>query len=492
MYRLYIFSFSIMLLTCAFFTRAQTVNEGVVPDTLALDQKWSYNRYTHMVVPTIDWLMNTPIDSNSDLRTRHNNFMMYWLQKNEDVLVHMPEYLINFQNASRELYFIYSGGWIKHSLITGDTTRLANSLAAVRAVIDFYERDMGVPQNDYLDRLSEIEQQGNLNTLFDSSVGAQHTYLFLEHLPGKHDFKPDENYFHFKYTGINFIHTRALKYRYKLEGYYDDWIVTDEESVTFPNLPHGDYKFRVQASIYPDFMNAVEDSYSFHIATPFYQEPWFIIIVILFLAGITYAYVRTREKQLKKIAELRHERVLFEYEYLKSQVNPHFLFNSLNTLTSLIDSNPKAAIKYTDHLSDLYRYMLAHPESNLVYLSEELEILNNYLHIQKSRFGDALIIHKDISDEILTKKKIVYLALQLVVENAIKHNIVSAAQPLTISLVANKNELIISNPINIKVSKDNSSGIGLENIRKRYELATNRPVSYGETDGLFIVKLPLL
>lgn len=487
-----LFILSILLTVTALNTKGQTINEGVVPDTLVLNQRWSYNQYTHIVLPTIDWLMNTPIDTNSNLRGRHNNFLMYWLQKNEEVTVHMPEYLINFQNASNELYFIYTGGWIKNAMQTGDTTRVANGMSAVRAVIDFYKRDMGVPENDYMEHLSEIEQAGNLNTLFDSSEGAQHTYLFLKAPAEKHEFKADENYFTFKYTGINFINTRALKYRYKLEGYYDDWIVTDEKTVTFPNLPHGDYTFRVQASIYPGFAHAVEDSYSFHIATPFYKQWWFYTAIILFLAGMGIAYTRWREQQLKKIARLQHERVLFEYEYLKSQVNPHFLFNSLNTLTSLIDTNPKAAVKYTDHLSDLYRYMLAHPESNLVYLEEELEIMNNYLHIQKSRFGDALVLRQDIPDDIKKNKKIVYLSLQLVVENAIKHNIVAQSQPLTISIVANKNELVITNPINAKVSKEKSSGIGLENIRKRYELSTNRPVSYGEVNGEFVVKLPLL
>jgi len=465
---------------------------GVIPQSLLLDQRWDYNNYTHFVIPAIDWLQNTPIDTHTALRSRHDNFVMYWLQKNETVIVNIPEYLVNFQNANRELYFIYAGGWIKHAMQTGDSSTRNNALAGVKSVLEFYSSDKGIAQNDYLDNLLQIADSGKLETLFDSSEGAQNTYVFLKPPSDKKQFKPDENYFTFHYTGINFTNTKALHYRYKLTGYYDDWIETDEETVTFPNLPSGDYSFVVQASIYPGFDHAVEDSYSFNIATPIYKQPWFIALVILICITLAYFYMLWREKQLKHIANLKHERVTFEYEYLKSQVNPHFLFNSLNTLTNLIEENPKTAISYTAHLSDLYRNMLAHPDRNLVQLSEELDILNNYIHIQKSRFGDALIVDQKIAPEIIAEKKIVYLALQLLVENAIKHNIVSQSQPLIITISATETELTVTNPLRPKMSKEKPNGMGLANISKRYQLATNKKISYGEENGMFVVTLPLL
>ena len=481
----------ILIVFCTVTTQAKQDN-GVIPDTMKLNQRWSYDEYTHLVVPTINWLENTPIDTNNTLRTRHNNFLMYWLQKNEEVIVHMPEYLLKFQNASRELYFIYTGGWIKYVFQTRDTGRRGCSIAAVTSVLHYYEGDNGIPQNDYLDNLLTIRNMGELNYLFDSSENGKNIYIFLKHPAERHDFKPNENYFTFQYTGINFTNTRALKYRYKLDGYYDKWIDTDEETVTFPNLPYGKYNFRVQASIHPDFSHAVEDNYSFTIATPFYMQSWFMALVIAFIFLMIIGYTRWREKQLKKIASLQHEKVLFEYEYLKSQVNPHFLFNSLNTLTSLIDTNPKSAINYTDHLSDLYRNMLAHPDKNMVTLQEEFKILKNYIYIQKSRFGDALIIDDRIPVEVKKEKKVLYLALQLLVENAIKHNVVSQSQPLTITIVADNNQLIVTNPMQNKMSKDSGNGMGLENISKRYALFTKRPVIFGEDHGNFIVKLPLL
>lgn len=466
--------------------------KGIIPDTLVLDQRWNYDHYTHLVVPTVNWLQSTPLTENKELRSRHNNFLMFWLQKNEDVVVNMPEYLLRFQNASRELYFIYTGGWIKYALETGDRNQVNCAMAAVNAVLDFYSHNMGVPKNDYLDHLLSIRQKGKLPTLFDSTATAQNTYLFLTRPAEKTRFAPDENFFNFRYTGINFTDTRSLRYRYKLEGYYDKWLTTDEEGVIYPNLPPGDYTFTVQASILPDFANAVEEKYSFHIAVPFYKHPLFIIAVILVLITAAYLYMRKREQRLQQVADLQHDRVVFEYEYLKSQVNPHFLFNSLNTLANLIEEDSKAAMDYTGRLSDLYRNMLAHTDRNIVPLSEELEILNNYIHIQKSRFGEALQIEMGIPPQVAAEKKIIYLALQLLVENAVKHNIISKAQPLVITIAAKGSELVISNPLQRKLSTEKRNGMGLANISKRYSLITDRPVTYGEENGNYVVRLPLL
>ncbi len=184
--------------------------------------------------------------------------------------------------------------------------------------------------------------------------------------------------------------------------------------------------------------------------------------------------------------------MVFEYEYLKSQVNPHFLFNSLSILSSLVHEDSKAAMDYTGRLSDLYRNMLAHTDRNIVPLSEELEILDNYIHIQKSRFGDALQIDMEIAPQVAAEKKIIYLALQLLVENAVKHNIISKAQPLVITIAAKGNELVISNPLHRKLSTEKRNGMGLANISKRYSLITDRPVTYGEENGNYVVRLPLL
>ena len=184
--------------------------------------------------------------------------------------------------------------------------------------------------------------------------------------------------------------------------------------------------------------------------------------------------------------------MVFEYEHLKSQVNPHFLFNSLNTLVSLIEDDQDAAVVYTVHLSDLYRNMLSYKDQDLIWLAEEYEIIKNYMYIQKSRFGEALQLHAEIPEHLMTTKKIVPLALQLLVENAIKHNIVSLSRPLTISIVADEHTITIKNPVQLKMSKEKGAGLGLINIKKRYALLTSRSLKFGHEGNEYIVKLPLL
>lgn len=463
----------------------------VLPDDLVIDERNSYNQYTHYVIPAINWLQQTPVDSDRVQRRRLNNFIMVWLQKNNQVVVNMPDYLLRFQNASNDLYFLYSGGWIKYQLQTNDTNRNNCYMAAVGSVLNFYGANPTIKRTNFADHVYEIYKQGKLETLFGDNNKPAVTYLKLIR-PSKNSFKPDENYFNFNYSAVNLTDYKSIKYRYKLEGYYDKWIETTEESVIFPNLPPGNYTFVVQVSTQPGFIDPVTKTFTFNIASHFYQQVWFYTLLGLFLLLVLITIVYLREKNLKRLALLEQERIIFEYEHLRSQVNPHFLFNSLNTLTNLIEEDPKSAVTYSERLSDLYRNMQVHSSRNLVTLQEELEILDNYIHIQKSRFGDALHIHINIPLSIQENKKVIPLALQMLVENAIKHSIVSKTQPLNIYIDAAGLELIVSNKLQQKHSKDKSSGLGLANISKRYSLATNKSMKYGIENGQFVVRLPLL
>jgi LytS/YehU family sensor histidine kinase len=195
---------------------------------------------------------------------------------------------------------------------------------------------------------------------------------------------------------------------------------------------------------------------------------------------------------MQRLAQLEQERVLFDYEHLKSQVNPHFLFNSLNTLTNLIEENKDNAVMYTERLSDLYRNMLIYHNKDLISLSEEWELLSAYLYIQQSRFGNALQLTGNIPEPIKDSRKIPPMALQLLMENAIKHNIVSLSSPLILEISATEQELMVKNKINPKIKKELESGIGLANISSRYALLTQRKVYFGREGDYWVVKLPLL
>lgn len=283
-----------------------------------------------------------------------------------------------------------------------------------------------------------------------------------------------------------------LHYRYKLDGYSNSWIVTNDESATFPQLSPGTYTFRVQASLNNVFSKSNEVRYTFTITKPFWQALWFIGLVAALIIGLIYAYIRAREKSLRRLSSLQRERLLFEYEHLKSQVNPHFLFNSLNTLANLIEEDRDAAVQYTNELSDLYRNMLTYRNKDLVPLAEEWNILQHYLYIQQSRFGDALQVELRVPETIMHTRKIVPLALQLLVENAIKHNVASRSRPLTIIIEAQGDRLAVRNAINPKLSKEKGAGLGLINIKKRYALITDRHISFGVVHNEYIVTLPLL
>jgi ligand-binding sensor domain-containing protein len=308
----------------------------------------------------------------------------------------------------------------------------------------------------------------------------------------KQEYGPDENYMSFYFDGISFTNPERLNYRFKLEGYSDNWIYTNEVSATFPKLPAGTFTFRVQVSLNGSFDQASEASYSFTIAAPLWKRPWFILLAGLLIVAVSYAIIKYRDRKLQRLALLEQEKIAFDYEHLKSQVNPHFLFNSLNTLTNLIEDNQENAVAYTERLSDLYRNMLTYHNKDLITLGEEWEILSAYLYIQQSRFGKALQIKGTIPEVFKESAKIPPMALQLLVENAIKHNVVSISSPLIIEVIVNEKEITVSNKINRKIRQEMESGIGLANISSRYAMLTKRKVYYGKEGENWVVKLPLL
>lgn len=316
--------------------------------------------------------------------------------------------------------------------------------------------------------------------------------FFREIHHDRNEFAHNENHVTFRFDGINYANPEQLFYRYKLEGYNEEWISTNDESVTFPQLPSGSYKFVVQVSSNKDFTSYGTATHIFVINKPFWMELWFLILLVVLVWLISYAYIRLRERNLKKLSQLQKERMIFEYENLKSQVNPHFLFNSLNTLTSMIEDDTEAAMQYTRQLSDLYRNMLSHKDKDLITLGEEWDIVENYIFVQKSRFGNALHIETEIPEKTKKTTRVVPMALQLLLENAMKHNIVSQAKPLRIHFKVEGDWLVITNNYQPKMSKEKGAGLGLVNIRKRYGLHTSKVVKWRETENEFIVEIPLI
>lgn len=186
---------------------------------------------------------------------------------------------------------------------------------------------------------------------------------------------------------------------------------------------------------------------------------------------------------------LKTEQVATQYNSLKNQVNPHFLFNSLNALSSLVYDDQDKAVEFIRKLSNVYRYVLDSKDEELVPLNDELDFVKSFLFLQQIRFGDNLKFK--ISEVENPKAFVPPLAIQLLVENAIKHNVVSEKHPLTIEIACSKDYCIIGNSLREKQSKD-STGIGLSNLTERYKYLSDEPVDIQKTDSYFKVKLPLL
>ena len=190
--------------------------------------------------------------------------------------------------------------------------------------------------------------------------------------------------------------------------------------------------------------------------------------------------------------KLKQQNTESQLEALKNQVNPHFLFNSLNTLVSLISDEPKAAVDFVHRLSHVYRAILDLKEKQVVTLNEELELLDNYNFLLKSRFGENL--HFEIRlDDPCTSCYLVPLSLQILVENAIKHNVASAKRPLHI-MIYNEgfNCIVVRNNLQPKQQKQESTGTGLLNIQNRFLLTFGMPIEIKETTEDFSVALPLI
>lgn len=212
------------------------------------------------------------------------------------------------------------------------------------------------------------------------------------------------------------------------------------------------------------------------------------LVITMFMTG--RAFLLNWRQSAIDTERLQKENVKAQYESLKNQVNPHFLFNSLNALTNLVYQDQDKAAKFIKQLSEVYRYVLESREKELVPSQEELKFLHSYIFLQQIRFGDKLIV--DVKMENM-HGQIAPLALQLLTENAIKHNIIAEDQPLTIKIYLAEGMIVVENNSQKKsVLTEESSGIGLENIRKRYEFLSDTKVRITETNSIFKVEIPII
>ncbi|MEL6697677.1 MAG: histidine kinase [Bacteroidota bacterium] len=211
-------------------------------------------------------------------------------------------------------------------------------------------------------------------------------------------------------------------------------------------------------------------------------------IITLFLH--THSFLFNWREAAVRAEKLKKEQIATKYTTLTQQLNPHFLFNSLNVLNALVYQSPDQASAFIQKLSSLYRYMLDLAMEEVVPLSEEIEGVRNYAYLVKMRHGEYLHIDWQVPEN--TKGFIPPLSLQMMIENAIKHNEISKTYPLSIEIKEVGDELWISNQIQLKRDPEPSSGKGLKNIGARYELLGQGLPHFEEVEGIFIARLPIL
>lgn len=216
---------------------------------------------------------------------------------------------------------------------------------------------------------------------------------------------------------------------------------------------------------------------------------WIVELVVL---GLLLANNSSRNmlRLQRQAAELQEENDKARYAALQSQLNPHFLFNSLNTLIAEIEYDPKNAVGFTKNLSKVYRYVLQCQDKRLVTLAEELEFVRSYMFLHAVRLGDCIRWHSAISPDE-TDCMLPPLTLQLLIENVIKHNSISIAKPMEIRIWMEENLLVVSNPVNLKKNVE-LSGVGLKNLSNRCKLTLGKEISVENKHNVFTVKVPLL
>lgn len=308
--------------------------------------------------------------------------------------------------------------------------------------------------------------------------------------------KPDENFFTIELEAVNF--KDQVWYAYKLEGLEDEWHYSRDPKVVYTSVPGGNYTFRYKAASNINKWTGEEKTLMFSITTVFYKTSWFwtvIAMLILSLILVIYRFRLNKQRQIhlleSKAEGLEKEKTLVQYESLKQHLNPHFLFNSLTSLRSLIKNDSKTATSFLDGMSKVYRYVLKSGEQELVRLQDELAFVKTFAELQKVRFKDGLEVNIDVNESFFNKY-VAPVTLQNLVENAIKHNTADKESPLVISIFIEDNFIIVRNNLQRYRIVETSNKKGLASLKSLYKYYSDKPVVIKEDEHYFTVKIPLL
>lgn len=228
-----------------------------------------------------------------------------------------------------------------------------------------------------------------------------------------------------------------------------------------------------------------------HLFNPVTMLKMVAAFIAAVLYGKIYELLYAKQKVEMENEKLKNENLTWQYNTLVNQVNPHFLFNSLNSLSMLVrENNNEDAVTYITRMSDTYRYIIEEGKAEKTTVESELRFLDAYRYMLEIRYAGKLLIEVDV-DKDLYNYEMPPLSIQPLIENAVKHNTITSSKPLKITITSEGDQIVVSNPIHPKLDPEESTGIGLKNLSSRYELVVGRKIEVINNNREFIVKLPI-
>ena len=370
-----------------------------------------------------------------------------------------------------KLYAIFYSGTSKGTKVENQRTNISNGATTGKT-------DLRV--NDMAFRLVLIPFFGIFIPLFTGMVNGR-------------NFSNWEVKLSFLYTiFIAFVIWHGNRYLHSSMRSYFDWINKPIQKIAVMILSIVFYTVPVSVLLMVGWYKIFShDAVEWSVIT---EATLIILIAVIFITHVyeTVFMVKESESEMIRNEQLERARAEAELEALKNQIDPHFIFNSLNTLSHLIEEKPARAKQFNDTLADVYRYILQNKARYLVLLRDEIHFLESYFLLLKIRFEKAVRLRVEIDETQRDHCLVPPISLQLLAENAIKHNEFSEQLPLQLSITVEHDEMVVRNPISRKDRGRPGSGIGLQNLRERYRLTTLKEVTMIDNGIEFIVRLPLL
>lgn len=310
--------------------------------------------------------------------------------------------------------------------------------------------------------------------------------------------KPAENFFSFDFGSIDFTNQAYHHFSYQLEGWDKDWQECGTRRfANYTNVSPGKYTFKVKVRNGEGQWSHTA-MYKINIQTPFNKSWWFRILIGLIISSILVGIYRYRLAQQRQVYQLKgktdileKEKTMIMYESLKQQLNPHFLFNSLTSLSGLIELDQAMAGEFLEQMSGIYRYILTYGNTETIALNDELEFVNLYIKLQQTRFKDGLEVRIDVPEEY-RQSKIAPVTLQNLIENAIKHNVIDKDSPLLIEIFIADDCIVVRNNLQKKNKVETSNKKGLAQFVTLYKYLSHKEVVIEETNTHFVIKIPLI